>query len=106
MIHEERMVDRRWQFDMTKVTGTSEICLSAGHTAVRILENIHGKIRRKYSHVLFIYGTQGRVIQAPEVGPVQVIKKDGIRDLLDRDTSDIFGGQDRKRYALDCRRNW
>jgi hypothetical protein len=60
----------------------------------------------KYPHVLFIYGAQGRVIQAPEVGPIQIIKKDGIRDLLDRDTPNIFGGQDRKRYALNCRRDW
>jgi hypothetical protein len=68
--------------------------------------DIHGKTRCRYSHVLFIYGTQGRVIQAPEVGPIQVIKKDGIGDLLDRDTSNIFGGQDRKRYALNCRGDW
>lgn len=61
---------------------------------------------RNYSHVLFVYGTQGRVIQAPEVGPIQVIKEDGIRDLLDRDASNIFGGQDRKGYALNRRRDW
>jgi len=43
MIHEERMIDRCWQFDMTKVTGTSEICLSAGHTAVQVLERYSRK---------------------------------------------------------------
>ncbi len=43
MIHEERMVDRCWQFDMTKVTGTGEICLSACHTAGRILERYSRK---------------------------------------------------------------
>jgi len=55
-----------------------------------------------YTHVLLIYRTQSRVIQAPEVRPVQVIKEDGIRDLFDRDSTGIFSGQDRKGYALNC----
>jgi hypothetical protein len=83
MIHEKRMEHWCRQFDMTEVTGTSEIRLSASHTAVRILEGYSRKNRCGYSHVLLVYGTQSRVIQTPEVRPIQVIKKDWIRDLFD-----------------------
>jgi hypothetical protein len=44
---------------------------------------IHGKTLGGYSHVLLVYRTESRVIQTPMVRPIQVIKKDWIRDLLD-----------------------
>jgi hypothetical protein len=55
-----------------------------------------------YIHVLLVHGAQSRVVQAPKVRPIQVIQKDGVRDLFDRDSSNIFGSQDRKGYGSNC----
>jgi hypothetical protein len=100
MIHEKRMEHRRWQFDVAEMTRAAEIRLSTCNAAVQMMRDTFAEVGWVYTHVLFIYGTQSRVIQAPEVWPVQVIKKDWVRDLLDRYSSNIFGGQNRERYAL------
>jgi hypothetical protein len=43
MIHKERMENRCWQFDMTKMTRATEVRLAARYAAVQMLETFMGR---------------------------------------------------------------
>ena len=43
-----------------------------------------------HAHVLFVAGPKRRVIQSTSVGPIEVIEKNGIHDLLDGDSPNIL----------------
>lgn len=45
-------------------------------------------------HILTITGPQSRIIQASNVRSIQVIEKDWIDNLFDRNTPDFFGGEE------------
>ena len=48
-----------------------------------------------------IVGPQRHVVKATGIGSVEIIQEYRIRDLLHRNTSDIFSSEKRKRDALD-----
>lgn len=46
------------------------------------------------AHILTITGPQSRIIEASDVRSIQVIEKDWIDNLFDRNTPDFFGGEE------------